>query len=56
MAKTYEKDLTISKEELNLIGFYIEHAVYTPIQNGTTPERFEALKNIKARLEESQED
>ena len=51
--KKFNKGLTISKEELELIGFYIENAIKTPLHNGTRPDRFDALKNIQVRLEES---
>jgi hypothetical protein len=51
--KKYNKGLTISKEEMELIGFYIENAVNHAIHNGTSIERFNALREIRKRLAES---
>ena len=59
----FKKELTISKEELNLIGELLGNVIGVALggkvygnNNGTSTERFIALQKVKLRLEESREE
>ena len=49
----YNKGITISIEELKLIGLNIESAINNRTTGGTSPENFKVLKELKKRIEES---
>ena len=48
--KKYDKGLTLSKEELDIVGKYIKAAIHNITHQGTSPERFKILNNIQKRL------
>ena len=51
--KKYNKGITITSEELELIGRNLEIFLNKEINNGCSPERFKAYKQVLKRLEES---
>ena len=49
----YNKGITISKEELELIGRNLEFMLESQMSQGLRPDRFEAYKKIVAKIEKS---
>ena len=47
------KGITITKEELELIGFNLEFMLSSGMNNGLSPERFKIYKQVLKRLKGS---
>lgn len=49
----FKKGLTLSKEELELVGVDVEFLVNRPLRRGVTSERAKILQGIQKKIEES---
>jgi hypothetical protein len=46
----FNKGITLTKEELNLVGIILEMGINNRMIDGTSPERFKMLREIETRL------